>query len=79
MMERVNLNEELQVALLINANPDTLMFSQVLIYEQDNFPPTIYEYNIFRCKLWYQLAQLAGSESVTLRFSVYDPRFIMPS
>lgn len=60
--ERINLNEELQFALNVTANPDTLMFSLLMAYENKNFEPVIFKYNVFRFKIWNQLQMLNITE-----------------
>lgn len=34
--ERINLNEELEFTVNVSANPDTLMFSLMVIYSEQN-------------------------------------------
>ena len=55
------------------------MFSSIIIYEYNNLEAVVYEYNVFRLKLWYLLSNLNIKEELSLKINAYDPQYFMPS
>ncbi len=60
-------------------NVDTLFYSATLLYNYDEVSTIIFSYVKVRFKLWDYFVKFIDSNNLIIRFSVYNPIFMMPS
>ena len=60
-------------------DPDTLFYSCNLIYLFETVSTIVFEYKEVRFKIWSHFFNISTSDKLLLRFSVYNPVFLMPS
>lgn len=61
-------------------NPDTLFYSGNLIYDFDVVAVMIFDYVTVRFRIWDFFTNFTSNNNdLTVRFSIYNPIFIMPS
>jgi hypothetical protein len=73
------LNDEIQVTLVYNANPDSLVYSGVILYDFDVVATLSLKYLSFKITLWNHFSNITLSKNLIFRASVYDPRFFVNS
>lgn len=78
---RVNLNQEIIFRLNYSGtSPDNLFYSGALVYDYDVVSTMVFQYLDFKFKIWDYFTSFTNvSDKLTIRCSVYDPRFYMPS
>ncbi|KAL4504651.1 hypothetical protein ABPG73_021498 [Tetrahymena malaccensis] len=78
----VNLNEEIYATLNYNTtvNTDILSFSSTLVYQNEPVGAIKFDYTKLKFQLWdHYSAFNRQNPSVSIRFSVFNPYFYMPS
>jgi hypothetical protein len=75
----VNLNDDIDVLLLYDGNPDSVYYATAFIYNSDVQNVAVFEYKNFDFKIWNYFSDFENSNLLTLRTSVYNPAFLMPS
>ena len=75
----LNMNEVFEVLMDIDVNPDEVLFSAAPIYDFETISTLIFEYKVFRIRIWDYLHEIAKKNEISLRMSVYDPRYFMSS
>lgn len=64
----------------LNVNTDILSYSGTIVYELDSVGVIEIDYITFRFKLWNIFSKFKRlSPFFSLRFSVYNPNYFMPS
>jgi len=77
---RVNLNEEIIFRLNYSGNnPDNLFYGGALVYDYDVVATMAFQYLEFKFKIWDYYNNFSTIDKLSIRCSVYDPRFYMPS
>ena len=54
-------------------NPDTLFYSCNLLYLFEKVATIIFDYKEVRFKIWSHFFNISTSDSIVLRFAVYNP------
>ncbi len=77
---RINLNEEIIFRLNYTGNsPDNIFYAGALVYDYDVVATMIFQYLDFKFKIWDYFNNFTTIDKLSIRCSVYDPRFYMPS
>jgi len=79
---RINLNEEIIFHLnYTGISPDNLFYAGALVYDYDVVATMVFPFLDFKFKVWDYYLNFSEilSDKLTIRCSVYDPRFYMPS
>ncbi|KAL4432698.1 hypothetical protein ABPG74_011519 [Tetrahymena malaccensis] len=80
--QSVNLNEEIFAILNYDTtvNPDILSFSSTIVYGDGVVGAIKFDYTQLRYRLWdYYSGFSSSNPTVTIRFSVFNPYYFMPS
>ena len=79
IQQKVNQNDNIQVDITYNVNPDDVFFSLIFIYNYDIVATKSYRYMSFAFKIWDLFSAFSATDiNLLLRVSLYDPQFFMP-
>jgi len=75
------LNEEIVVKLTYSGtSPDNLFYAGAIVYDYDVVATMVFPFLEFKFKIWDNFMNFTpGIDKISVRCSVYDPRFYMPS
>jgi proprotein convertase subtilisin/kexin type 5 len=62
-----------------NTDPETLFYSAVVLYKFEIQATIIFQYTDVRFQIWDYFTNLTNSDTLQVRFSVYNPLYYMPS
>jgi hypothetical protein len=76
----VNKNDDIQVDIDYDGNPDDVFFSLVIYYNFEIVDVRVIKYKQFAFKIWDLNITYNGEENrILMRLSMADPRYFMPS
>ena len=83
LQKRINLNDQIYVKfdLKENSNPDNVLLSAIILFKKEVKKIIILDYNKFRFQVWEYFDDLLdeNQNGFSVRFSIYDPMYIMPN
>lgn len=74
LSDSINKNDNLQIDISFDGNPDDVFFSLTLFYKYDLVATKSYEFTSFSFKIWDFFDEFEGTDNeILLRVSMYDP------
>ena len=78
--QKINLNDDLQIDVDYEGNPDDYTLSLALLYKLEVVATKKQSFTSFSFQIWDLFSDFErDSNEVILRVTLYDPRFLMPS
>jgi hypothetical protein len=79
-VSKINKNDDIQIDIEFDRNPDDYFFAIVLLYNLDIVATKRQSYTSFAIQLWDLYSDFTRDQTeVLLRVTFYDPQYFMPS